>query len=109
MKLDTESPEAMNTWRSSFDSVTGLPTRDQVSQVSATNTPYKGCFMLMDTQRENDISLGLTYPFAPLSVGECLINKNLGDALGVAPGETMYMKSSMTALMNNLISNYNKE
>jgi hypothetical protein len=33
-----------------------------------------GCIMLIDTQREKEIKLGTTYPFGPLSAGQCLVS-----------------------------------
>lgn len=38
------------------------------------NAGTKGWIMLIDTQREKEIKLGTTYPFQPLSAGQCLVS-----------------------------------
>ena len=35
---------------------------------------YNGCIMALDTEREKAIDLGVSYPFASLSAGECVVS-----------------------------------
>ena len=46
--------------------------------------------MLMDTQREKDISLATRYKFEPMKDGECFVDIALADALKVEQGDVMY-------------------
>jgi len=63
--------------------------------------------MLMDTDREKEISLGITYPFEPLAVGECLMNENQKDVLGIQEGSTLYIEAYLNVLLNAIITDYN--
>lgn len=68
---------------------------------------YKSCVMLMDTEREKEINLGITYPFEPLGVGQCLMNINQKDVLGISEGSTLYIEAQMSVLLNAIIKDYN--
>ena len=39
--------------------------------------------MAFDTELEKSIGIGLEWPFGPLKMDECVINKNLQSELGV--------------------------
>jgi ABC-type antimicrobial peptide transport system permease subunit len=65
--------------------------------------------MLMDTDREREISLGITYPFEALKQGECLISQQMAEKLQVGVGENVYSDVSMTLLLNTIIQKYNDE
>ena len=61
----------------------------------------------MDTQREKDIDLGSKYEFSPMTQGQCFVNEEQADSLGVKEGGIIYIKMEMYNNLIALINQYN--
>ena len=56
------------------------------------------CLTLIDTALEREMSLGTTYPFDPLSEGECLQPPNM---------DTTILEIPMWTMLNDIVAVYN--
>jgi hypothetical protein len=50
------------------------------------------CVMLIDTEREKEIEIGVTYPYPPLGPGECLIPEAKKEFLEVEIGDRVIVE-----------------
>jgi len=63
--------------------------------------------MLMDTDLERGIGLGVNYPFPALQKGECVISVEEKKVLSLNNGTDITIRISMVTMLNDIIDNFN--
>ena len=66
--------------------------------------------MLIETDREKEIQIGVSYPFEALGPGQCLANQNLRLDIqnAVQINEVISMNMKMGDLFNAMITDFNE-
>ena len=64
--------------------------------------------MLIDTNRENEIQLGISYPFKAQKKGSCLISSYYEDHLSVEIGDLIKLEVSMNEMLRAMASEFNQ-
>ena len=64
---------------------------------------YSVCTMLIETEREKQIEIGVTYPYPPLGPGECYIPNANKEQLEVEIGDEITLNVQSADMMNGWI------
>ena len=65
--------------------------------------------MLIDTDLEKDMELGIPYPFPALEAGQCVISKTQKDLLNLEVGMNLTLTVYMDTMLNYTATVYNRE
>ena len=68
-----------------------------------------GNLMLIDTEREKEIYLGVGWPFEPLGLGQCLLAAEVGVLWNVHKNDVVNLTMDLTLQLNAMIGVFNKE
>ena len=84
-------------------------THTELSKPTDSLTNGTSTFMLIDTEREKEIALGVDWPFAQLGPGECVLSLAFKDQLDLKEGDQLDI-SLLIPILENVLSQqiYNK-
>ena len=64
--------------------------------------------MFFDTDKEQQIGLGVSYPFSKMEPGECLISSDAADYFGLSEGATLHTEIIMEQNLMAMVDIYNQ-
>jgi hypothetical protein len=70
--------------------------------------PYESFIILIDTERERQISAGARYKFDAMKEGECYVNIDMADRMGVTIGDVIYNRFDLYQNLAGLVKEFNK-
>ena len=85
-----------------------LAPRYHMCQINV-GTVFEGCIMAFDTDREQDIDLGVSYPFEKLNKGECLISEEWKGKGAIREGSTIPLLHNHGSFWSSLLQAYNED